>query len=86
MVLVRLPCVPEIAGTSAVTGFHFGGRHDRKHEKEQEGETIQCPNCAKHSPSESARGGNNGKPGGPPLDGPATPLDRFFSHQKSVPE
>ena len=41
---------------------------------------------AKHSPSESALGGNNGKPGGPPLCVAWTPLDRLFSHLKSVPE
>ena len=35
---------------------------------------------AKHSPSESAQGGNNGKPGGPPLCMAQAPLDRSFSH------
>ena len=41
---------------------------------------------AKHSPSESPLGGNIGKPGGPPLCMAWTPLDRFFSHWKNVPE
>ena len=41
---------------------------------------------AKHSPSESLLGGNIGKPGGPPVCVARTPLDRFFSHWKNVPE
>ena len=48
--------------------------------------THRTPHGVKHSPSDSPLGGNIGKPGGPPLCMAWTPLDRFFSHWKNVPE
>ena len=49
--------------------------------------SMKWKHCgAKHSPSESPLGGNIGKPGGPPVCVAWTPLDRFFSYWKNVPE